>query len=97
MVLFESTLTRKTETMNEDSILLTIRPYLAYVSDSNADDIHLNTSFETDLGVDDEIFEFFLIDLQDAEPSMPDLTGLALRDFPTLIDLIDTIESLIVP
>ena len=83
--------------MNEDSLLFILKNHLSDALDIPRGEIHMNSSLEEDLTLDDESFEFFLIDLQDAEPLINNIRGLVLSDITTVGDLIDAIEEVIVP
>ena len=89
--------TKKARTMNEDSLLFILKNHLSDALDIPRGEIHMNSSLEEDLTLDDESFEFFLIDLQDAEPLINNIRGLVLSDITTVGDLIDAIEEVIVP
>ncbi len=81
--------------MNEDMLLLVIKCHLSEAVGVPQSQIHLTTNLIEELGVDDECFDFFLIDLQDAV-TLPDLSGLVLRECPTVEAVIEAIIGLIV-
>ena len=81
--------------MNEDTLLLIIKRHLSEAAEVSQSCIHLSTNLIEDLGIDDECFDFFIIDLQDAV-TLPDLSGLVLGECSTVETLIEAIVDLIV-
>ncbi len=80
--------------MNEDTLLPIIKHHLEIITSDPAE-LHVTTDLVEDLGLDDECFDYFLIDLQDATP-LPDLSSLVLRSSHTIGELIEDIVGLII-
>lgn len=81
--------------MNEDNILYLIEDTIAESLDFRSVPLSVNTELVSELGFDDESFEFFLIDLKDLIPNRPDLTSLVLGDIGTIGDLFDAIVDVV--
>jgi len=82
--------------MNEDTLLSVLKQHLSDISDVPQKDIHLGTLLEEELYLNDESFEFFLIDLQDAV-TLPELSGIMIRDLSNVESLIESITDLVFP